>query len=172
MSEPISAYRKPKAVTIFERFWSLSFGEFLIGRFAEIAPPIEFSTSEHHPTKNRGVPGGGKKPPCRHGKATVAIGERRGELAEGEGFQIFLGRVRSIGLGETLHLFFVRPKGSVFHSERGEEALLHEVFVLGAGHDFDDAGGGVDAGVGILIMRSWLGLEREMACLPPRKWSS
>ena len=59
-----------------------------------------------------------------------------------------------------------RPEGGVLHPERAEEAPVQEFLVGHAADDFDDAAGGVDAGVGVLVAGVRLELERHrgVAC--------
>ena len=91
-----------------------------------------------------------------------AIGEVGLELAEAAEGELLLGGIRLVGLGKTRDLLGVGPEGGVLHAQRAEQPLVHEVFVGLAADDLEDARGGVDAGVGILVLRARLRHQRGL----------
>ena len=162
MTEEIRADVQAEAIAFLEVLGRLSRGELLQRRGAEVATSVELAAVEQHAAERGDILGGGEQPARRHGETVRAIGEVGLQLAEAAELELLLGGVRLIGLGEARDLRGVGPEGGVGHAQRAEQALLHEVFVGEAADDLEHACGGVDAGVGILVLRARLRGQRSL----------
>ena len=150
-----------ETVAVLYRVGGLAFCDFFERGLAEVAPPVEFAAVEHHAAEKRRVLRRGKQTAGGHREAMRAIGERIDQLAHWEFFEVGFLLVRAVRFGHTRVLFLAEPERRILHPERFEQTLLHEVLILHPAHHFEDAGRCVDAGVGVLILRSGLGLERR-----------
>ena len=150
-----------EAVVLLQARGRLAAGHFLHGLRGEVTLAVQFAAVEHHLTELRDVGCGGEEAAGGH-RVTAGAVERVAELADAVRLQTGLGGVGFVRGGEAFDLCSVGPEGRVLHAEGLEEARVHEGFVALAGEDFDEAGGGVDAGVRVSVFRARLEDERGL----------
>ena len=131
----------------------------LKGRGLKEALAVEFTLVEQHLVKLAEISGAGIK---SAGGERGALGVMQGRAEAGvlrfdQGAALFILRV---GFGQHVHMVRTRPEGRVLHAERIEEPLLHEVRVILAAGDFDDASEEVDGVVIVGPLGAGLAHER------------
>src|SRR5665213_3378942 len=132
------------------------------GPLGDVTLAVERAAVEDHAAELFHVSGGREEASCGHWIAVRAVAERVGELVDRSRLEI-AGLLRKfVRYGNACGLFGAWPEGGVAHAEGIEEALLHELLVGHSTDNFNDAGGSVQAFVGVAVVSE--GLKEQRLC--------